>query len=133
DEAGHLKVTDFGLNRYMAPEVYRRESYGKSVDVLSFALIVHEMFLGGPSNREEAPEQVADKTAYEDYRPHLASYIFPEQIKIFRSSIVRHCSSKCELGSAAQKMVCMVERFIFGVSSQDSFGVYADKARKEKM
>ncbi|KAK4344925.1 hypothetical protein RND71_035101 [Anisodus tanguticus] len=129
DEAGHLKVTDFGLSkiaqqkdsygykmtggtgsctvyyklicisfsfasqlpkhnympvyldRYMAPEVYRRESYGKSVDVFSFALIVHEMFLGGPSNREESAEQVADKTAYEDYRPHLASYIFPEQIK----------------------------------------------------
>ena len=27
----------------MAPEVYRRESYGKSVDVFSFALIVHEV------------------------------------------------------------------------------------------
>lgn len=89
DEAGRLKVTDFGLSkiaqekdvlgykmtgrtgsckicnshskfsvsrnlvfalilityldRYMAPEVYRRESYGKSVDVFSFALIVHEV------------------------------------------------------------------------------------------
>ncbi|KAF2315316.1 hypothetical protein GH714_038812 [Hevea brasiliensis] len=71
DESGHLKVTDFGLSkiaqekdagykmtggtgsyRYMAPEVYRRESYGKSVDVFSFALIVHEA---------ELPEQVADK------------------------------------------------------------------------
>lgn len=29
----------------MAPEVYRRESYGKSVDVFSFALIVHEVTL----------------------------------------------------------------------------------------
>lgn len=28
----------------MAPEVYRRESYGKSVDVFSFALIVLEVF-----------------------------------------------------------------------------------------
>ncbi|XP_047253966.1 integrin-linked protein kinase 1 isoform X2 [Capsicum annuum] len=110
DESGHLKVTDFGLSkiaqqkdscgykmtggtgsyRYMAPEVYRRESYGKSVDVFSFALIVHEMFLGGPSNREQAPEQVADKTAYEDYRPHLASYIFPEQIK----TLLRECWHK---------------------------------------
>ncbi|KAL3356159.1 hypothetical protein AABB24_017034 [Solanum stoloniferum] len=110
DEAGHLKVTDFGLSkiaqqkdsygykmtggtgsyRYMAPEVYRRESYGKSVDVFSFALIVHEMFLGGPSNREEAAEKVADKTAYEDYRPYLASYIFPEQIK----TLLRECWHK---------------------------------------
>ncbi|KAA8516039.1 hypothetical protein F0562_019218 [Nyssa sinensis] len=96
DEAGHLKVTDFGLSkiaqekdvygykmtggtgsyRYMAPEVYRRESYGKSVDVFSFALLVHEMFQGGPSNRAEAPEQVADKRAYEDSRPPL-SYVYP--------------------------------------------------------
>lgn len=30
-------------DRYMAPEVYRRESYGKSIDVFSFALIVHEV------------------------------------------------------------------------------------------
>lgn len=35
-----LHLTD----RYMAPEVYRRESYGKSVDVFSFALIVLEVF-----------------------------------------------------------------------------------------
>ncbi|XP_075110346.1 serine/threonine-protein kinase VIK-like isoform X4 [Nicotiana tabacum] len=110
DEAGHLKVTDFGLSkiaqqkdsygykmtggtgsyRYMAPEVYRRESYGKSVDVFSFALIVHEMFQGGPSNREAAPETVADKTAYEDYRPHLASYIFPEPVK----TLLRECWHK---------------------------------------
>lgn len=102
DEAGHLKVTDFGLSkiaqekdaygykmtggtgsyRYMAPEVFRRETYGKSVDVFSFALIVHEMFQGGPSNKEEAPEHVADKRAYEDSRPYLSSYVYPDQIKL---------------------------------------------------
>ncbi|KAF8027047.1 hypothetical protein BT93_E0078 [Corymbia citriodora subsp. variegata] len=94
DESGHLKVTDFGLSkialakdaegykmtgrtgsyRYMAPEVYRRESYGKSVDVFSFAMIVYEMFHGGPSHRAQTPEQVADRRAYEDHRPPLSSY-----------------------------------------------------------
>ncbi|OWM88211.1 hypothetical protein CDL15_Pgr003623 [Punica granatum] len=102
DEAGHLKVTDFGLSkigeerdergykmtggtgsyRYMAPEVYRRETYGKSVDVFSFAIIVHEMFQGGPSNRAEAPEQLADRRAYEDSRPPLSSYFYPDPIKM---------------------------------------------------
>ncbi|KAK8654524.1 hypothetical protein V6N13_128487 [Hibiscus sabdariffa] len=100
DEAGRLKVTDFGLSklaqekdsygykmtggtdRYMAPEVYRRESYGKSVDVFSFALIVHEIFQGGPSSRDERAEQVADKRAYEDSRPPLSSLIYPEPIKM---------------------------------------------------
>ncbi|CAN1157452.1 Protein SENSITIVITY TO RED LIGHT REDUCED 1 [Linum perenne] len=101
DESGHLKVTDFGLSkigeqkdaygykmtggtgsyRYMAPEVYRRESYGKSVDVFSFALIFHELFRGGPSNVAELPEQVADKRAYEDARPSLYSFVYPEAIK----------------------------------------------------
>ncbi|KAL3829656.1 hypothetical protein ACJIZ3_018458 [Penstemon smallii] len=106
NEAGRLKVTDFGLSkitqgkdvgykmtggtgsyRYMAPEVYRRESYGKSVDVFSFALIVHEvnlghiMFQGGPSNRGEDPEKLADKRAYEDSRPYLPSIVYPEPIK----------------------------------------------------
>ncbi|KAF8379510.1 hypothetical protein HHK36_028948 [Tetracentron sinense] len=101
DGAGHLKVTDFGLSkiaqekdaygykmtggtgsyRYMAPEVFRRESYGKSVDVFSFALLVHEMFQGGPSNRAEAPEEVADRRAYEDSRPPLSSFVYPIAMK----------------------------------------------------
>ncbi|KAG8363321.1 hypothetical protein BUALT_Bualt19G0010200 [Buddleja alternifolia] len=100
NEAGHLKVTDFGLSktimgknacykmtggtgtyRYMAPEVYRRESYGKSADVFSFALIVHELFLGRPSDRRIDPEKLADKRAYEDSRPHLSSTVYPERIK----------------------------------------------------
>ncbi|XVF73199.1 hypothetical protein PTKIN_Ptkin12aG0182100 [Pterospermum kingtungense] len=42
DEAGRLKSID--LIRYLAPEVYRQGSYGKSIDVFSFALIVHEWF-----------------------------------------------------------------------------------------
>lgn len=110
DEAGHLKVTDFGLSkiaqekdaygykmtggtgsyRYMAPEVYRRESYGKSVDVFSFALLVHEMFLGGPSNRAETAEQIADRRAYEDFRPPLSSIVYPESIK----TLLRECWHK---------------------------------------
>eukprot|EP00268_Persea_americana_P042507 TRINITY_DN42557_c0_g1_i2.p1 TRINITY_DN42557_c0_g1~~TRINITY_DN42557_c0_g1_i2.p1 ORF type:complete len:445 (+),score=68.42 TRINITY_DN42557_c0_g1_i2:147-1481(+) len=107
DESGRLKVTEFGLSkiaqekefdsykmtggtgsyRYLAPEVYRRESYDKSVDVFSFALIFHEMFLGGPSNRAESPEVVADRRAYEDSRPSLSSYVYPDEIKM----LLRQC------------------------------------------
>ncbi|KAL5994376.1 hypothetical protein ACLOJK_024426 [Asimina triloba] len=120
DEAGRLKVTDFGLSkiaqekdayrykmtggtgsyRYMAPEVYRRESYGKSVDVFSFAVIMHElgrlgilqlqMFQGRTSNISEAPEAVADRRAYEDSRPSLSSYVYPDPIK----SLLRDCWHK---------------------------------------
>ncbi|XP_011023352.1 PREDICTED: seven transmembrane domain-containing tyrosine-protein kinase 1-like [Populus euphratica] len=110
DESGHLKVTDFGLSkiaqekddqgymmtggtgsyRYMAPEVYRRESYGKSVDVFSFALIVHEIFQGGPSNRTALPEHVADKRAFEDARPSVSSFVYPDPIKM----LLRECWHK---------------------------------------
>ncbi|KAJ8623886.1 hypothetical protein MRB53_032416 [Persea americana] len=102
DEAGRLKIIDFGLSkitlekesygaykmtggtgsyRYMAPEVYRRESYGKHVDVFSFALVVYEMFHGGPTNRRESPESVADRRAYEDARPSLSSSVYPNAMK----------------------------------------------------
>ncbi|KAM1486414.1 hypothetical protein ACFX2I_000617 [Malus domestica] len=67
--------------RYMAPEVYRRESYGMSIDIFSLALIVHDMFLGGPPNQAEDPEKIADKCAYEDSRPPLYSYLHPEPIR----------------------------------------------------
>ena len=39
------------------------------------------MFQGGPSNREEEPEKLADKRAYEDERPYLPSIVYPEPIK----------------------------------------------------
>ncbi|XWS32195.1 hypothetical protein CRYUN_Cryun23aG0139600 [Craigia yunnanensis] len=82
DSYGYKMTGGTGSYRYMAPEVYCRESYGKSIDVFSFALIVHEMFHGGPSNRGQTAEQVADKRAYEDLRPPLFSYIYPEPIKV---------------------------------------------------
>ncbi|KAM7472199.1 hypothetical protein LguiA_010382 [Lonicera macranthoides] len=39
------------------------------------------MFHGGPSNKERPATEVADKRAYEDSRPHLSSFLFPEPIK----------------------------------------------------
>lgn len=42
-----------------------------------------QMFQGGPSNRAELPEQVADKRAYEDSRPSLSSFVYPEPIKMW--------------------------------------------------
>ncbi|CAN0824782.1 Integrin-linked protein kinase 1 [Linum grandiflorum] len=139
DESGHLKVTDFGLSkigeqkdaygykmtggtgsyRYMAPEVYRRESYGKSVDVFSFALIFHELFLGGPSNVAELPEKVADKRAYEDARPSLSSFVYPEQIK----RLLRDCwHSNPECRPTFEEIIVQLEVIQEGLRKQRAVG-----------
>ncbi|XP_077240247.1 serine/threonine-protein kinase VIK-like isoform X4 [Tasmannia lanceolata] len=140
DEAGRLKVTDFGLSkiaqekdsfgykmtggtgsyRYMAPEVYRRESYGKSVDVFSFALIVHEMFQGGPSNRCESPEAVADRRAYEDSRPSLSSFVYPESVK----KLLRECWHKNpECRPSFEDIITALELIQEQLKSKKSIGV----------
>ncbi|KAF3441343.1 hypothetical protein FNV43_RR15257 [Rhamnella rubrinervis] len=139
DEAGRLKVTDFGLSkiaqekdvlgykmtgrtgsyRYMAPEVYRRESYGKSVDVFSFALIVHEMFQGGPSNMAEDGEQIADRRAYEDSRPHLSSYLYPEPIK----TLLQRCWHKSpDCRPAFDEIILQLEAIQDKFQNKESMG-----------
>jgi len=98
NEAGQLKVSDFGLlgshirsitssssdinaYAYMAPELYRKEAFQKNVDVFSFGIILHEMF-EGPQNLEGlAPETIAKKRAYEDARPTFSSQSYPRGMK----------------------------------------------------
>ncbi|TQD97648.1 hypothetical protein C1H46_016755 [Malus baccata] len=43
DASGYKMTGQTSSYRYMAPEVYRRESYGMSIDIFSFALIVHDV------------------------------------------------------------------------------------------
>ncbi|KAF9588591.1 hypothetical protein IFM89_013443 [Coptis chinensis] len=95
-----------GSFRYLAPEVYRREAYGKSVDVFSFAMIVHEMFQGRPSNMAESEEEVADRRAYEDTRPSLSSFIFPEEIKIL---LRRSCHKNPESRPSFEEIITELE------------------------
>lgn len=40
----YLMTGETGSYRYMAPEVFLHKAYDKSVDVFSFAVIVHELF-----------------------------------------------------------------------------------------
>eukprot|EP00897_Mesotaenium_endlicherianum_P007859 jgi/Mesen1/7100/ME000369S06427 len=64
--------------KYMAPEVFRHEAYDKSVDVYSFAIIVQEMFEGGPSFRMDPPAEVAQKYAYDNVRPAFRAKTYPK-------------------------------------------------------
>ncbi|XP_024389368.1 serine/threonine-protein kinase 12 [Physcomitrium patens] len=101
-EAGYLKVADFGLGklldaseatkqylmtgetgsyRYMAPEVFLHKAYDKSVDVFSFAIIVHELFEGGPHSKFQGAKDIAHFRAKEGKRPSFVVNTYPSRMK----------------------------------------------------
>lgn len=109
-DAGHLKVADFGLGkfidplaadsdalyemtgetgsyRYMAPEVFMHKHYDKSVDVFSFAIIVQEMFEGTTAQRYQLPKSVAIARAKDKQRPGFISESYPRGMK----ELIKEC------------------------------------------
>lgn len=110
DDAGHLKVADFGLGklldplaadcdalyemtgetgsyRYMAPEVFMHKHYDKSVDVFSFAIIVQEMFEGATALKYQLPKSVAIARAKDMQRPSFNSQSYPPGVK----ELIKEC------------------------------------------
>ncbi|KAI5071736.1 hypothetical protein GOP47_0013987 [Adiantum capillus-veneris] len=101
DNSGHLKVADLGLSkvlkfaaqtisedgppplkgsscRYMAPEVFKDNAYGKTVDVFAFGLIVQEMIEGvqpmwGMDN-DKVPRAYADENKRPPFKASLRHY-----------------------------------------------------------
>ncbi|WOL00396.1 serine/threonine-protein kinase STY17 isoform X2 [Canna indica] len=93
DDGGQLKVAGFGLTKmtklspdryklaqpiahhavspYIAPELYKNETFDKSVDVFSFSLILYEMIEGVPPFHPKVPEDVAKMICLEGVRPAL--------------------------------------------------------------
>lgn len=81
DASGHIKICDFGLSKedvegdtvksicgtpeYLAPEVIRRQKYGKAVDWWSLGTLVWEMLVGLPpfydTNRQKMYRMILDK------------------------------------------------------------------------
>ena len=88
---GHVRIVDFGLAldsiasmtsgivgtcgtfEYLAPEVLRREVYGKAVDYWSLGMILHEMLTGLP------PWYTTDKAELRDRILH-ADLTFPSKV-----------------------------------------------------
>ncbi|XP_022715867.1 serine/threonine-protein kinase HT1-like [Durio zibethinus] len=85
DQDFHLKIADFGIAceetycdfladdpgtyRWMAPEMIKRKSYGKKVDVYSFGLILWEMIAGTIPYEDMNPIQAAFAVVNKKLRP----------------------------------------------------------------
>ncbi|KAI4304153.1 hypothetical protein MLD38_039704 [Melastoma candidum] len=92
DHGGHLKVAGFGLVRlykvspdkaklahpeaqsdllrlYVAPEIYKDETFDRSVDAFSFGLILYEMIEGVQPFHPASPEEAARMICLEGQRP----------------------------------------------------------------
>ncbi|CAN4116610.1 unnamed protein product [Withania somnifera] len=87
DENFHLKIADFGIAceeaycdlladdpgtyRWMAPEMIKRKSYGRKVDVYGFGLILWEMVAGTIPYEDMTPVQAAYAVANKNTRPPI--------------------------------------------------------------
>eukprot|EP00750_Incisomonas_marina_P020236 INCI3850.1.p1 GENE.INCI3850.1~~INCI3850.1.p1 ORF type:complete len:396 (-),score=70.50 INCI3850.1:202-1389(-) len=100
DSDGHIKICDFGLSKlevvddsvksicgtpeYLAPEVIRRQRYGKAVDWWSLGTLVYEMIAGLPpfynTNRQKMYRAILDAPLK---RPEVMSPAAFEVIKGF--------------------------------------------------
>jgi serine/threonine protein kinase len=85
----HLKIADFGIAceeaycdlladdpgtyRWMAPEMIKRKSYGRKVDVYSFGLILWEMLTGTIPYQDMTPIQAAFAVVNKNSRPVIPS------------------------------------------------------------
>ncbi|KAL2341886.1 hypothetical protein Fmac_009826 [Flemingia macrophylla] len=89
----HLKIADFGIAceeascdlladdpgtyRWMAPEMIKRKSYGRKVDVYSFGLMLWEMLTGTTPYEDMNPIQAAFAVVNKNSRPVIPSDCAP--------------------------------------------------------
>ncbi|KAK7246499.1 hypothetical protein RIF29_41368 [Crotalaria pallida] len=89
NDDSHLKIADFGIAceealcdlladdpgtyRWMAPEMIKRKSYGRKVDVYSFGLMLWEMVTGRIPYEDMTPIQAAFAVVNKNSRPVIPS------------------------------------------------------------
>ncbi|XP_019169859.1 PREDICTED: serine/threonine-protein kinase HT1-like [Ipomoea nil] len=104
DEEFHLKVADFGIAceeaycdlladdpgsyRWMAPEMIKRKSYGRKVDVYGFGLLLWELVTGCIPYEDMTPVQAAFAVVNKNMRPTI-----PVECPPAMKALIEHCWS----------------------------------------
>ncbi|XP_021294373.1 serine/threonine-protein kinase HT1 [Herrania umbratica] len=104
DQEFHLKIADFGIAceeaycdlladdpgtyRWMAPEMIKKKSYGRKVDVYSFGLILWEMVAGTIPYEDMNPIQAAFAVVNKNLRP-----VIPHSCPPAMRALIEQCWS----------------------------------------
>lgn len=77
---------DPGTYRWMAPEMIKRKSYGRKVDVYSFGLILWEMVAGTIPYEDMTPIQAAFAVVNKNLRPSI-----PNECPLSMKALIEQC------------------------------------------
>ncbi len=130
-KTGVVKVTDFGLSRFldtdgdmtaetgtyrwMAPEVIRHEPYTKAADIYSFAMVLFEMLSRKQPFEGLTPVQAAYAVAKDDLRPTFPTGT-PESV----IDLVQKCWSRDPLKRPTfEEIIRMLERVKVGLNKKE--------------
>ncbi|KAK1378737.1 Serine/threonine-protein kinase HT1 [Heracleum sosnowskyi] len=81
-------IDDPGTFRWMAPEMLKRKSYSKKVDMYSFGLILFEMVSGTIPYKDKTPSQAAFAVLNKNLRP-----VIPEDCPSTMRALIEQCWS----------------------------------------
>ncbi|KAI7744544.1 hypothetical protein M8C21_022015 [Ambrosia artemisiifolia] len=130
-----LKIADFGIScqeaycdvladatgtyRWMAPEMIKRKSYGRKVDVYAFGLILWEMVAGTIPYKDMTPVQAAFAVAHKNLRPSIPANCPPAM----RELIEQCWSSQPEKRPEFWQVVKVLEEFETLVSREGNLNL----------
>ncbi|KAI3718928.1 hypothetical protein L6452_19813 [Arctium lappa] len=123
NENSQLKIADFGIGceeaycdfladdpgtyRWMAPEMIKKKSYGRKVDVYGFGLILWEMVAGTIPYKDMTPIQAAFAVVHKNLRPSIPANCPPAM----RALIEQCWSSQPEKRPEFWQVVKVLEEF----------------------
>lgn len=139
DFGGQLKVAGFGVirvstvspdkvtllqpevidrsNVYMAPEMYKDETFDKSVDVYSFGVMLYEMMEGSPPFSSKSPDEAARMICLEGKRPPFKSKSksFPPELK----ELIEECwHLNCRVRPTFSQIIVRLDKIVTTCSKQ---------------